>query len=1104
MNPVENKQKVSITVEKIVIPTYPEPGAEEMPMFAENRVHQRSTGRPYPNKVVLKVERNRKIDKEYTLVRLENEYVCVEILPEIGGRIYSARDKVTGYDFFYKQHVIKPALIGVLGSWVSGGVEFNWPFHHRASGFMPCDFTTEELADGSAICWISEHDPIDRMRGTVGIVLKPGCSWFETRMKVYNRTQVRHSFLWWENAAVPVNEEYRIFFPPDVKYVNFHYLKSRISYPIAGNNVFNGIPMMEDRDISWHKNTKQATSYFASASDFDFFGGYDYGKQCGVVHIGDRYVTPGKKMFTWAYCQLAKSWENALTDTDGAYAELMAGSYSDNQPNFSWLAPYETKQFSQYWYPISQIGSPVYANLKCAFSLEREEKGAVLKVQTTERFANAVVAVYEGERELFAEQADLVPENAVTYLLGNVPEHVTVKITCAGKTVGEYTEKEYDQYTMPEPINDTPQACNIEKVQELYLAGVHVDQYRDPAVNPDAYWKEALKREPGHIPSLIAMAEYEYKNFKLEEALEYIEKAISLLFVYNERPESGKAYYVRGLIQERMGSYQAAYASYQKAAWAADSVAAAMTRVAVLDLRNGEPEQAYRHALQALEYGCSNSLAVAVAVLAGRMLGDEEAESLLSRQLDRYPLDQMARYLSGAEDFYENLSSSPSQTCLDLAEELAAMGQYEECIVLLKNLLEKRPEERYKPVWYALGYYTGLTNKPDAQEQKAFCYASAARATLGSTFPFRYDELLSLQDAVANKENDSSDALVLLGDLLYHKLHYSRAATLWQQAIEQIEKGQQDSLENQAKAALAGALRNLAIAYFSHLNREREALTLMEKALAVCPDEEQLLYETAVLMDKLGVEPAKKLELLSGQATTRDDILVELAKAYNQSFQPDEALKVLMSHDFVPCEGGEHAIADQYMFAYLIKGLTAYKAGNVQEAQEFFAKGQVLPQSLGAGIWNHCKLIPLKYHQALCMKARGDYKAAEEIWEYIAGTKVEYFSNMHLKELPFYQAMSLMLLDRKTEAVQIITKYLREWDKIKDVKDSGYFGTTPFFISFMDDPAKLRKAQHLYLTGLCCVAKGDRAEFEKRMKASAALNNENLFALAAANGFLWS
>ena len=363
---------VKVVVGKIIIPTYPQPAAEEMPMFAENRVHQRTSGRPYPNKVVMQVDRTHKEDKEYTLVTLENEYVKIEILPEIGGRIYSALDKTTGYDYFYKQHVIKPALIGVLGSWISGGIEFNWPFHHRASGFMPCDFKAEELPDGSAVCHLSEHDPIDRMKGMVSVILRPGETSFETRMRLYNRTAVEKSFLWWENAAVPVNEQYQIFFPQDVSYVNFHYLKSRTTYPVAGNGVFNGIPMDASRDISWHKNTKQATSYFACASDYDFFGGYDHGKECGVVHIGDHHISPGKKMFTWAYCQLSKSWENALTDTDGEYAELMAGSYSDNQPNFAWLAPYETKEFSQHWYPISKIGSPTFANLNCAFRLDKE------------------------------------------------------------------------------------------------------------------------------------------------------------------------------------------------------------------------------------------------------------------------------------------------------------------------------------------------------------------------------------------------------------------------------------------------------------------------------------------------------------------------------------------------------------------------------------------------------------------------------------------------------------------------------------------------------------------------------------------------------------
>ena len=184
--------KASIRVESLVIPTYPEPAKEEMPLFAEYHVHQRSTGRPYPNKATLDVGRQHRQDKTYTVVHMENEYLDVLIMPEIGGKIYAAKDKTTGYDFFYRQHVVKPGLIGAFGSWVSGGVEFNWPFHHRPSS----DYALEACEDGSVVCWLSEHDPIDRMKGMVGVVLRPGATYLETRVKLCNRTETTKSFLW--------------------------------------------------------------------------------------------------------------------------------------------------------------------------------------------------------------------------------------------------------------------------------------------------------------------------------------------------------------------------------------------------------------------------------------------------------------------------------------------------------------------------------------------------------------------------------------------------------------------------------------------------------------------------------------------------------------------------------------------------------------------------------------------------------------------------------------------------------------------------------------------------------------------------------------------
>lgn len=375
-------QPTVVSVEQMVIPTYPVQEAETLPMFTENRNHQGTTGRPYPALPVLTASYDGRRDQTYEVVRLENDYLRLILIPALGGRIFEAYDKVNHYDFLYRQHVIKPALIGAYGLWISGGLEFNWPFHHRPSTFMPVNFTTETEADGTAIVWLSECDPTDRTRCTMGIVLHPDASFFETRTRVTNRTPIRHSFLMWQNAAVPVNDDYQFIFPPDVNYVTNHHHANRapLTYPMAQGD-YVGAYYDEPTDISWYKNNAYATSHFAAPSKYDFFGGYDHGKKAGVIHIANHHVSPGKKMFTWGLSKLAKSWEQALTDTDGPYCELMAGSYSNNQPDFTWLNPYETKCFSEFWYPVGPLGKASFATLEAAVYVDLA--GGTLRVQTT-------------------------------------------------------------------------------------------------------------------------------------------------------------------------------------------------------------------------------------------------------------------------------------------------------------------------------------------------------------------------------------------------------------------------------------------------------------------------------------------------------------------------------------------------------------------------------------------------------------------------------------------------------------------------------------------------------------------------------------------------
>ncbi len=387
--------RVTVSDTTIKIPVYPSGEAEKLPVFAENRVHQRTSGAPYPNAVTADA-RISDVPEERTLraVVLENDFIRVTILPELGGKIFSAQDKTTGKDFFYRQHVIKPALIGLLGLWISGGIEFNWPTHHRPSTFLPTDVTIEE-GEHESIVWLTSSDVFDRMLGSVGIALRDDRAYFETRVRLYNRTSERRSFLWWENAAVPAGPELRIFFPQDVGHVFFHYRRNTAAYPVAGG-WFNGHKIPENTDIRRHGNTPFPTSYFSAASRFDYFGSYDERTGGGVVHVADHHISPGKKMFTWAYDQLARTWEKALTDTDGPYLELMAGSYSDNQPDFSWLAPYEEKRFSQYWYPISDTGVPCFANLDMVVSVHPDR----VVIRPTGTFADCEIVVSDEKESL--------------------------------------------------------------------------------------------------------------------------------------------------------------------------------------------------------------------------------------------------------------------------------------------------------------------------------------------------------------------------------------------------------------------------------------------------------------------------------------------------------------------------------------------------------------------------------------------------------------------------------------------------------------------------------------------------------------------------------
>ena len=207
--------------EIVTIPTYEIGKPEKAPMFLEKRVYQGSSGVVYPYPVIESIS-DEKVDKDYKAVYLENEYIKVMILPELGGRIQMAYDKIKQRHFVYYNHEVKPALVGLAGPWISGGIEFNWPQHHRPSTFMPVDSTIVENEDGSVTVWVNEMERMFHQKGIAGFTLRPGCAYLEIQGRVSNRTNLPQTFLWWANPAVEVNDAYQSVFPPDVNAVFDH------------------------------------------------------------------------------------------------------------------------------------------------------------------------------------------------------------------------------------------------------------------------------------------------------------------------------------------------------------------------------------------------------------------------------------------------------------------------------------------------------------------------------------------------------------------------------------------------------------------------------------------------------------------------------------------------------------------------------------------------------------------------------------------------------------------------------------------------------------------------------------------------------------------
>lgn len=1089
-------EPVTVRLTEERFPTYLPAAPDRHPMFLDKRVYQGSRGTVYPLPFTDRIAET-PVERAWRAIWIENEYLQVLILPEIGGRIHVARDRTNGYDFIYRQSVIKPALVGLAGPWLSGGIEMNWPQHHRPATFLPVDHHVEEHADGSKTVWLSDHDPLCRMKGMHGVCLHPGQAVIELKVRAYNRTPLGQTFLWWANVATRVHEAYQSFFPPDVTYVADHARRATSEYPLCrgkyygvdyGARARDGVPADEcpphfvpphcggqapvdyaPNDLSWYANIPVPTSYMAMGSRHDFFGGYDHAAAGGIIHVADHHISPGKKQWTWGNHPFGYAWDRHLTDTDGPYIELMAGVYTDNQPDFSFLQPGETKSWSQFWYPIQQIGPASHANREAAVSLRVANGAARVGVSVSAVFREATVTLEARGQEVARLTHDLAPGSPLVREVALSPgteiTDLTLRVADAGgRAVITYRPEPVVGGEVPPPAAEPPQPEEMSSIDELYLTGLHLDQYRHVTRCPTRYWREALRRDLGDSRCNNALGLWHLRRGEWADAEACFRRTIARLTARNANPYDGEPLYHLGLClryqidaappSANPQACEDACAAFAKATWNQAWAAAAYHALAEMDCRRGDWLRARDHLRRSLRFDTDNLRARNLHVVVLRKLGrTAEADALLAETLALDPLDWWARHLS------RQRLTCDHQTFLDLAHDHARAGLYAEAIALLETAT---PQESPLPTqslgaWPMIAYTLGwlherLGNTEAAQRWRR----EAARRSPDYCFPARLEEIAVLESAIRADANDAP-APYYLGNLFYDRRRHEEAITQWERCV---------ALDRDN----AIAWRNLGIAYHNvrhDLPRTREAFIQARQAAR---ESSRLLYEWDQMGKRFGEGPRERLPALEERldlVRQRDDLSVELCRMYNQTGRHDEALAVLTARRFQPWEGGEGQALTEYVRTRLALGRRALAKGDAGAARAHFEAALDTPDNLGENRHLLANASDVHYWLGEARAARGETEPARRHWHAAATFRGD-FQEMSVRaysEMTYYSALAWRRLGRADESERLLTGLLDDAERLEGAEAKvDYFATSlPTMLLFDDDLAERQRTTARFL-----------------------------------------
>ena len=1071
----QGASEVKVYEGKETIPTYKKGNDETSPIFYTGRGVQGAAGRIYPYPAQTNFSDQLTMET-YDMIYLENEYLKVTILPAFGGKLFSAIDKTNGHELFHRNSTIKPDLIGSLGAWISGGIEWCFPHHHRTTTMLPSDYRIVKNDDGSVTVWTGETERDLGLRGVIGITLRPGRSYVESAYRLSNSRDVTKNFLFWANVAITANKDFRTFWPPRQEIGVFHNNSDFTHWPISHEH-YKSIDYTKGVDLTWWKNHPDPISFFFWKGKDGFIGGYDYSQNAGTVHVGDPNVNKTSKLWQFGPGLQGQNARRKLTDDGKAYVELMTGTFANNQPDYSWFAPHTVKEATNYWYPLRDLEIVKNANIDASVTLQmRDEKAIFYGFNTTRPYKNAKVTLKYGDAVLATKTIDIDPATpfTATYKSKSVLDEYQLYVELQdseGNELVSYTPYKLQRPELPEVQKEPLAAHEIESVEDLYLAGRFIEQYARPGRNADDYYLEALRKSPNDYRVNIAMGIRRVNQWRYEEAEQYLQKAADKLKVdYIQPKEGGELFYYMALAQKAQGKDEEAYAHFFWATWYYEWYSAAYYQLALMESNRGN----YAKALEFVKNAHStNNNEASIVMLYSMMLrkqgSPDEAAALLDRFMKFDPLNFAAIYEqellqgnSSMAKWNKNMQDADNNY-IDIALFYMKAGFFDEALKLLSSL-----ENPQNPLFF---YYLAWVYENNNQPEKAKAMlASASNASFDYCFPFREETENVLKFAI-EKDPSNAAACYLLGNLLYDK-RPAEAMAAWQKAGE-------------IKSEFSMVWRNLAFGAFYHEKNVDKAVSLIKKAIEIDPNHPRWYAELEVYYDQSSFDfkeclaiMEKNVDVLKGDVTAPQTLM----KLYNLNGEYDKAIAFLETHHFRTWEGGRD-IHDYFIDSHTLKALELMSKGEYTTAIEHLITATLYPENLEVGKPlddERCAMI--YYFMAKSYDEMGKKKQAKEF--YTKSTEAR--NNTRWADLTYYQGQAYIALGNSEKGNALFRELIEKGESMLKK------GTTGTGIA-VEESASQKKTQstanYLMALGNKGLGNSDKADALFRESLDAYKNN---------------